>query len=90
MRFFIVSSLDEDIQILAQKYSKEMLIEKLYALLNIPASDLYANALLYDLIDNRKLGKLLSINREKWIVSRRGKADAGVWKEYIQKNIYTY
>jgi hypothetical protein len=89
-RFFAVSSLDRDILELAGEYSKHVLAEKLYSLLQDTARDLYANALLYDLLDNRKLGKLLYMTREKWVSSGRKINDSRHWQQYMEKNIYVY
>ena len=82
-RLFRVSSLDENIRELAKKYSNKELLLKLYALLQDTGKDLYANALLYDLLDNRKLGKLLGMKREEWISSGRQKCDMEFWKTYL-------
>ena len=89
-RSFIVSSLDEDIQQLSEKYSKKILTEKLIALLQDTARDFYANALLYDLLENKKLGKLFSMKREEWVNNGRRTSDTQYWKEYAQKPIYYF
>jgi hypothetical protein len=89
-RLFIVSSLDEDIQQLAKKYPKKILIEKLTALLKDATRDFYANALLYDLLENRKLGKLLFMKREEWISTGKKICDTQYWQEYGQKQIHVY
>ena len=89
-RDFMVGSLDEDIQQLAEKYSKKIVIEKLVALLQDPDRDLYANVLLYDLLENRKLGKLYSMKREEWINTGRKICDTQHWQDNTQKQIYIY
>jgi hypothetical protein len=89
-RLFIVSSLDQDIQQLAAKYSKGIVIEKLIPLLQDTTRDFYANALLYDLFENRKLGKLLFMKREEWINTGRKICDNQHWQEYAQKPMYVY
>jgi len=82
-RLFMVSSFDENLREMAKKYSDKVLILKLYALLLDTERDLYANALLCDLFDNRKLGKLLGIKREDWVTSGRQKCDMEFWKTYL-------
>lgn len=89
-RLFIVSSLDQDIQQLAEKYPKKILVEKLVPLLQDTTRDFYANALLYDLLENRKLGKLLFMKREEWVSNGRKIFDTQHWQEYAQKQIYIY
>lgn len=81
-RLFIVSSLNEDIQAAAKKFTKKALLEKLKLLLNDPNKDLYANALLYDLFDNRKLGKLINLTRDEWTKSGRRDLDIKHWQEF--------
>jgi hypothetical protein len=80
---FIVSSLDVDIRELAKKYSTKTVSEKLIALLDDSTRDFYANALLYDLLENRKLGKLLFMKREEWIYTGKKPTDIQYWKQYI-------
>jgi hypothetical protein len=89
-RYYIVSSLDEDINTLAEKYSKDILVAKLYTLLNDPDRDLYANALLYDLLENNNLVKLMFMKREEWINNERWANDMRHWKVYMEKKIYIY
>lgn len=84
-KLFVVSSLDEDIQLLAGRYSKQVLVPKLYALLEDTTRDLYASALLYDLLDNQKLGKLFAMSREKWVSSGKRASDIGYWTAYMKK-----
>jgi hypothetical protein len=89
-RFFIVSSLDQDIRLLAGIYSRQVITQKLYALLQDPARDMYASALLYDLLDNHKLGNLLFMSREKWISGGQQVKDTCYWDEYMKKQVYIY
>ncbi len=79
-RLLTVSSLNENLREIGKKFSDKALILKLYALLQDPKRDLYANALLYDLLDNRKLGKLLGMKREEWVSGGRQKCDMEFWK----------
>jgi hypothetical protein len=90
VRFFKVVSLDEDIKELAQAFERKILIEKLYCLLQDPARDLYANVLLYDLLDNHKLGKFLFDNhsRQQWIESGEKLKDDQKWKEFITQHYF--
>lgn len=81
---FVVSSIDKNIRDMASVYTNTCLSEKLYALLTDPERDFYANALLYDLLDNRKLGKLLGMKREEWVSSGRQKCDMEFWKSYLK------
>lgn len=81
-RLFIVSSFNVDIHQAAKKYTKKALFEKLKELLNDSTKDLYANALLYDLFDNRKLGKLINLSRDKWINSGRRDLDIKHWQSF--------
>ena len=89
-RFFIVSSPEQDIQELAKKYSKKIVIEKLIPLLQDTTKDFYANALLCDLLENRKLGRLLFMKREEWINNGRKTCDTQYWQEYAQKPVFVY
>jgi hypothetical protein len=88
-RLFMVSSLPMDVQVLASKYSKKTLIKKLYPLLKDPERDLYVNALLFDLLDNVKLGKLSFMTRDQWINSGRARADNAYWDQFMKKEKYS-
>jgi hypothetical protein len=87
-RFCRVSSLNEDINLLAEKYSKKLIAQKLFALLQDSERDLYAIALLCDLLDNQKLGKLISLKREEWISKGEKVADLKYWQGYLKKEKY--
>jgi len=80
---FVVSSLDTDIRNMATIYTNSVLSQKLYVLLADPERNFYANALLYDLLDNRKLVKLFGVKREEWINSGKQKCDMEFWKNYF-------
>jgi hypothetical protein len=84
-RLFIVSSLDVDIQEIATIYGRKVVIEKLYGLLSDPTRDLYASALLYDLVENRNLGQYINVTREKWISNGKKTKDIAHWNEYVAK-----
>jgi hypothetical protein len=83
---FIVSSIDVDIRELANKYSTQTVTQKLIGLLDDPARDFYANALLYDLLENRKLSKLYSMEREEWISTGRKSTDTQYWRQFKIEN----
>jgi hypothetical protein len=80
---FIVSSLNVDIRELADKYPAKTVVQKLIGLLEDSTRDFYANALLYDLLDNRNLVKLLFMKREEWINTGRKTTDTQYWQLYI-------
>jgi hypothetical protein len=86
IRFFKVVSLDEDINEVARRFERKMVIEQLYRLLEDPAKDFYANVLLYDLLDNHKLGKFLfnRTSRESWIDSGEKIKDVKKWQSFIK------
>ncbi len=87
-RMFMVSTFDGDIKELAILYSEKQISLCLYQLLSDTTRDLFANALLYDLLDNIKPGKLILINREKWIESGKRKEDLIYWKDFLQEKGY--
>ncbi|HMU46577.1 MAG TPA: hypothetical protein PKC72_09425 [Chitinophagaceae bacterium] len=72
---FKVSSFNYNIKELAKKYSTKQVSEKLFSLLQDNNKDLYAAALLYELFDNRKLGKLVNISRDTWVSNGRKATD---------------
>jgi hypothetical protein len=84
---FVVGSLAQDIRTLAEIYTKKLLAKKLYLLLNDPGKDLYANALLYDLLDNRNLGKLFGMKRKVWINSGKQQCDMEFWRSYFSPGL---
>ena len=93
IRSFKVVSLDEDIKELVQTFDRKMVIKKLYYLLQNPAKDFYANVLLYDLLDNKKLGKFLFNNwqsRKHWIDSGEKIKDEKKWQELIKNECSIY
>ena len=89
-RIFRVSTFDGDIQEMAKHYSEQQISVCLYQLLSDTTRDLFANALLYDLHNNIKLGKLVMIDRENWIATGKRKDDLNYWKEFLQEKGYLY
>lgn len=87
-RMFRVSTFDGDIRSIAKYLTEKKVSVALYKLLSDTARDLYANALLYELLDNRKLGKLFQMDRKKWIESGKREKDIGFWSEYLRSKEY--
>lgn len=80
-----ISSTNFDITQLAKKYTTQKIVDKLLPLLDDPQKDMYAAALLYDLLDNKRLIRLKYIKRDEWIKSGSKTEDARVIKECIKK-----
>ena len=85
-RYAIVTSFAPyDIFELAKKYSKEIIARRLYLLLADTSKDLYANVLLYDLLNNKKLLHFFfNPDKETWISSGRRKEDVALWDSTIK------
>lgn len=89
-RYFVVSSLDEDIRDVASMFSTDVVSNTLYLLLQDSTRDFYANALLYDLLDNKLLCNFFGMTREEWIESGRQRIDRKKWDEYIGKEVFNF
>jgi len=80
---FIVSSFDADIHELVKEFTENTVAAKLYSLLADPERDMYADALLFQLFDDKKLGKLLFVTRAAWINSGKRECDIEFWEMYL-------
>lgn len=74
-----ISSFPYSTSELLAAYTKEFLMQRLLPLLNDNERDLYANAMLYCLFNNRQLGKLIGISKQEWISSGRAERDKEHW-----------
>lgn len=89
-RNFVVSSLDEDIRDVANLFSKAVVSNTLYLLLQDSTRDFYANLLLYDLLDNTRLCNFFAMTREQWIESGRKSLDIKKWSSYMSKEEFNF
>lgn len=81
----VISSFPYSNSELLAAYTKEFLMQKLLPLLNDNERDLYANAMLYCLFNNRELGKLIGVSRQEWIKSGRADFDREYWKCFLNQ-----
>ena len=87
-RMFRVSTFDSDIKELSKEFSEKSVSVALYRLLSDTTRDIFANALLFELLDNRSLGKLLFWDRSDWIRSGKKDKDIKFWKEFLKSKEY--
>lgn len=89
-RMYRVSTFSQDIVALSKLYSEKEVCLALYRLLSDSTRDLFANALLYELLDNKLLGKLVLVKRSKWVASGKRDMDLMHWEALMRSKDFIH
>lgn len=82
----VISSIPFNIDEMVKIYTKDVIMEKLYLILNDTRRDLYANALLYYISgDNKSLTGLIGVKRDEWIRTGMAAKDKKRWDDVIEE-----
>jgi len=88
--YTITSPSGIEVDSLVKKYSKKIVVQKLYALLQDTTKDLHAHLLLVEIFNPNHLVKLfgIALDRNKWLAGGKRSADISYWTEFLKKEKY--